>query len=74
MTHVDESRRRNDGGGERFPATVAINLELLMPGKPADDGSKCRQDAADQGEPHLHRDHPFVVSQNGPGPGNSASI
>jgi len=50
---------KNLGGGKSLPATAAIRLELLRPGKAANEGSKGRESAAEQSEAKLHRDHPF---------------
>jgi hypothetical protein len=71
MTRVNSD---NVGGGESLPATAAIRLELLVPGKPADKRRERDKATAEQIQAYLHRDHPFSVSQNGPGPGSRASI
>ena len=68
--------RANDnvGGGGSHPATAAIRLELLVPGKPAHKNGERDKATAEHSQASLHRDHPFSVSQNGPGPGSRASI
>lgn len=55
MTRVN----KNLGGGESFPATAAIRLELLVPGSAADNSRQRHENSAEQSQAYLHRDHPF---------------
>jgi hypothetical protein len=74
MTEVNVFSLRKEGGGKSLPATAAIRIELLVPGSAPNQSSERNEATAEQSQAYLHRDHPFHVSQNGPGPGNRTSI
>jgi len=63
MTRVNSEYGDNVGGGESLPATAAIRLELLVPGKPAEEQGERDKATAEQSQAYLHRDHPFCVAE-----------